>query len=169
MKDILIVLLVVALALLVVGAANSGQRVDLDYVFGTWHAVSLFSLIAIAVAVLVVVGLAAAAFEGIRAAGERRKLERELEHTYGRLREAEAQLAQAAGRPEAAPSPGEAGTDLSVTTLPAESATAPEQSREEGPAPAPDDRTVVLRTKAGGGDEEPGRDDADDGDGVGLQ
>ena len=78
MKNILIVLLVIALLLLIVGAANNGQRVDLDYVFGTWYQVSLFTLIAIAVGALVVVGLAAAAIAGIRGAGQRRKLEREL-------------------------------------------------------------------------------------------
>ena len=54
--------------------------------FGTWHHVSLFTLIAIAAAAFVVIGLTAAAFAGIRAAGQRRKLERELEQTYVRLR-----------------------------------------------------------------------------------
>ncbi len=96
MKDIIIVLLVIAVALLVIGAANNDQRVDLDYIFGTWHQVSLFTLIAIAAAALVVVGFTAAAFEAIGASGDRRKLERELEQTYGRLRESEAHAARMA-------------------------------------------------------------------------
>lgn len=110
MKDILIVLLVVALALLVLGAANATSHLDVHYLVGTWHHVSVLALVAIAVVVIVVVGLLAAAFERVRAVGERRKLEKELDHTYSRLREAQAALASAAGSvAPAAPAATDAG------------------------------------------------------------
>ena len=60
-------------------------------------------LVAIAVAIIVAVGLLAAVLERGRAVSDRRKLEKELDHTYGRLREAEAALASATARPRAHP------------------------------------------------------------------
>lgn len=172
MKDILIVLLVIAVALLVIGAANNDQRVDLDYIFGTWHQVSLFTLIAIAAAALVVVGLTAAAFEAIGAAGDRRKLERELEQTYGRLRESEAHAAQAAaqaasaeagreelpvgavsGAPAAGVADAGAGPD-DIAAGPHDIATRPYDAGagSDDDAAGSDDRTRALR-------HQPGRDD----------
>lgn len=165
MKDILIGLLVIGLLLLIVGAANSGQRVDLDYVFGTWYQVSLFTLIAIAVGALVVVGLAAAAIAGIRGAGQRRKLERELEQTYVRLREAEAhaaEMTEKAAAASAAVSAAErrlelsAGASVGATSSaavtdaaagPDEYAAGPDTARPD--AAGPDDRTIALRDQSG--------------------
>jgi uncharacterized membrane protein YciS (DUF1049 family) len=167
-KDILIVLLVIALLLLIVGAANNGQRVDLDYVFGTWHHVSLFTLIAIAVAALVVIGLAVAAIAGIRAAGQRRKLERELEQTYVRLREAEAYGAQMAEGAAKATTTARSQEELPAEVVAAEpgplaagpddasaagSDDAPAAGPDDASAAGPDDRTVALH-------DQPGRDDA---------
>jgi len=168
-KDILIVLLVIALLLLIVGAANNGQRVDLDYVFGTWHHVSLFTLIAIAVAALVAIGLTVAAVAGIRAAGQRRKLERELEQTYVRLREAEAYGAQMAEDAAKATTTARSQEELPAEALAAGpdegSAAGPDDASaagpgdasaagpDEGSAAGPDDRTIALH-------DQPGRDDA---------
>ncbi len=161
MKDILIVLLVIAVALLIIGAANNDQRVDLDYIFGTWHQVSLFTLIAIAAGALVVVGLTAAAFAALGAAGDRRKLERELEQTYGRLRDAEAHGAQmaaeaaaasAGARREELPVGGASGASSAAAV--ADAAAGPDDSAA-GPydgAAGSDDRTRALR-------HQPGRDD----------
>ena len=161
MKNILIVLLVIALLLLIVGAANNGQRVDLDYVFGTWYQVSLFTLIAIAVAALVVIGLGAAAIEGIQAAGQRRKLERELEQTYGRLREAEARVAQMTEKaavtapmvPDRVGLPVGVAAGASSTATAAEVAGPDDDAGRDDDAGAADDRTIALR-------DQPGRDDA---------
>jgi uncharacterized membrane protein YciS (DUF1049 family) len=125
-KDILVVLLVIALALLVVGAANDTRHVDVNYLFGTWHGVSLFVLIAIAAAALVVVGLVVLIFAAIRGAGERRKLERELERTYARLRETEARLAQVEATATGAAS-------ASSTSVAGE---APDEARPSGGDPA---------------------------------
>jgi len=100
-KNSVIVLLVVALIVLVIGAVNQDQRVDLDYVFGTWRDVSIFTLTAIVAAATMVVGFAVAAMARLGVVGEKRKLERELEQVYPRLREAE----KAAGLPEWHPEP----------------------------------------------------------------
>jgi hypothetical protein len=77
MKNILTVLLVVAAAVLVVGAASHGAHADVSYVAGTWHHASLLAVAAIVAALLLAVGVFAA-------------LEDELQCTYVRLRAAEA-------------------------------------------------------------------------------
>lgn len=92
MKDILIVLLVIAVLILVLGAVNQDQKVDFGYLFGTWRGVSVLELLAIGAGVTVVAGLGAASYARTRMLGDRRKLEKELEQVYGRLREAEARL-----------------------------------------------------------------------------
>ena len=95
MKDILIVLLIVVVFLITLGAVNHGVTFDLDYVFGTWHHVSLLLVFLIASLLVVAVALLASGFSGLRLGQERHKLERELEETYKRLRAAEAQMAVA--------------------------------------------------------------------------
>jgi uncharacterized membrane protein YciS (DUF1049 family) len=166
------VLLIVAVALLIIGAANNDQRVDLDYIFGTWHQVSLFTLIAIAAAALVVVGLTAAAFEAIGAAGDRRKLERELEQTYGRLRESEAHAAQLAEEAAAAASREEvpvgvvAGTSSGAVVAdgaagPDDGAAGPDDAaaeRYDGTS-GPDDAARSDAAAAGSGFDDTGPDD----------
>jgi len=110
MKNILTVLLVVAVLVLAVGVASYATRVDVDYVIGTWHHVSLLALAAVVAALLVVVGVLAAEAAGLVRARERRALEDELERTYVRLRAAEASLQAAQPAvpvaPEVEPEPG---------------------------------------------------------------
>ena len=89
MKDIVIVLLLVAIVILVFGAVNQDQQIDFDYIAGTWESVSVFALAAIGAGVTLLVGLAAAAAARQRVVGDRHKLERELEQVYKRLRAAE--------------------------------------------------------------------------------
>jgi len=101
MKDILIVLLVLVVAILTLGAVNHGVTFDLNYLFGTWHHVSLFWIFLIASGLIVAVGLLASGFSSVRLGQQRHKLESELEETYKRLRVAEAQIAAANGTPPA--------------------------------------------------------------------
>ena len=89
MKDIVIVLLLVAIVILVFGAVNQDQQIDFDYIAGTWESVSVFALAAIGAGVTLLVGLGAAAAARQRVVGDRHKLERELEQVYKRLRAAE--------------------------------------------------------------------------------
>ena len=89
MKDIVIVLLLVAIVILVFGAVNQDQQIDFDYIAGTWESVSVFVLAAIGAGVTLLVGLGAAAAARQRVVGDRHKLERELEQVYKRLRAAE--------------------------------------------------------------------------------
>ena len=110
MKNILIVLLVVALALILLGVANNSHAVDLHYIVGTWHHVSVLLLTALLAALIVVITLSAVVVERARAWRVRRKLEQELDRTYSRLRDAEAALAAAAGQPAAAASAASAST-----------------------------------------------------------
>lgn len=131
MKNSVIVLLVVALIVLVIGAVNQDQRVDLDYVFGTWRDVSVFTLTAIVAAATMVVGFAVAAMARLGVVGEKRKLERELEQVYPRLREAE----HAAGLPEWHPEPSAAAVPGPTPGEPG--AEAPPTAAVEGPAEIP--------------------------------
>lgn len=111
MKDIVIVLLLIAIVILVFGAVNQDQRIDFDYVTGTWERAPVFALAAIGAGVTLVVGLSAAAVARARVIGDRHKLERELEQVYTRLRAAEGATAlrsttsgmAPAGGPDAAP------------------------------------------------------------------
>lgn len=100
MRNALILLAVVALAILVMGALNNGTTFEVDYVAGTVSSVSLFWVSAVIAALVVVAGLAATWFALSGAAGGRRKLEAELQSTYERLREAEALAVRPAPEPE---------------------------------------------------------------------
>jgi uncharacterized integral membrane protein len=92
MRDVLIVLLVIALALMVVGLVNHDVALDVDYLFGTWHDTSLLVLCSLAAALVIIVGVVAALMTRLAMSGDRRKLEAELSSTYVRLRELESQL-----------------------------------------------------------------------------
>ena len=127
MKDILIVLLIVVVFLVTLGAVNHGVTFDLDYVFGTWHHVSLLLVFLIASLLVFAVGLLANGFSGLRLGQERHKLERELEETYKRLRAAEAQMAAADETPVAE---AVAATDKSAS----DSMTADETASGSAPA-----------------------------------
>jgi uncharacterized integral membrane protein len=95
MKNVLTALVVLAVVVLAVGVASHGSRVDLDYVAGTWHHVSLLSLAAVVAVLLVVVGVLAGVAVDLSRARDRRALHAELERTYARLRAAEAETAGA--------------------------------------------------------------------------
>ena len=92
MRNALIVLVVVALLLVGMGAVNNGLLFDIDFVAGTWTAVSLFWVAVVIAAVVFVSGVVAAFLAASGAVAARRKLEKELQSTYERLRAAEAKL-----------------------------------------------------------------------------
>jgi hypothetical protein len=100
-KTVLWVLMIVALVVVLVGALNHGTAVSFDYVAGSTPAVSLFWLALGAAAALVLAGIAGWAVAVASAYATRRKLEKELEATYRRLRDCEARLAQPASPPAA--------------------------------------------------------------------
>ena len=91
-KRQLIVLVVVALVIVALGAVNHGLLFDIDFVAGTWTAVSLFWVAVVTAGVVFVTGLVAAYLAASGAVAARRKLEKELQGTYERLRAAEAKL-----------------------------------------------------------------------------
>jgi hypothetical protein len=91
-RNALIVLIVVALLLVGVGAVNNGLLFDIDFVAGTWTAVSLFWVAVVMAGVLFVTGVVVAFLAASGAVAVRRKLEKELQSTYERLRAAEAKL-----------------------------------------------------------------------------
>ena len=97
MKNIVTVLLVLAVLVLVVGVASHAARVDVSYVAGTWHQRVAAGLSAIVAALLVVVGLLAAVAADLGAGRDRHALEEELQRTYVRLRAAENATAEGAG------------------------------------------------------------------------
>ena len=94
MRNALILLVVVALIIVALGAANGSIAFDFDLLFGTWTTVSLVWVAVVVAVVVVVAGLAAAWLARVDAARTRRKLETELQATYERLRAAEARLPQ---------------------------------------------------------------------------
>lgn len=92
MRTILVVLLIVATAVMVVGVANHARAADVGYLFGTWEQASFVALAAIVAGLVLCTGLVVAVLSASFARRDRRKLETELEETYGRLRAAEALL-----------------------------------------------------------------------------
>ena len=135
MRNALILLVVVALIIVALGAANSEVAFDFDMVLGTWSAVSLLWVAVVAAVVLFVVGLIAAWLAQTDASRTRRKLEAELQATYERLRAAEARLPeeppaaqeppQPVSQPEPAESPDAAPQDEAVPDIPGEGAVPP--------------------------------------------
>jgi uncharacterized iron-regulated membrane protein len=139
LRNALIVLVIVALVLVALGAVNNGLLFDIDFVAGTWTAVSLFWVAVVTAGVVFVTGLVAAFLAQSGAVATRRKLEKELQGTYERLRAAEAKLprlapAQAAvvdvtpgeqtAVTGAAPAPTADETQATVTTAASEAETA---------------------------------------------
>ena len=131
MRNALIVLVVVALVLVALGAFNNDLLFDVDLVAGTWTAVSLFWVAVVTAGVVVVSGLAAAFLARSSAVTTRRKLEKELQATYERLRAAEAQVPRLASV-QAAVVDVTSGEQTAVTGV--------------GPAAAPEAETVVEAT-----------------------
>jgi len=105
MRNALILLVVGGLVIVTAGAINNGVAFDVDYVAGTITAVSLFWVSVLVAAALFVFGAVAVYMTQSAAGVTRRKLEKELQATYERLREAEA-LATRAARFSAAPARG---------------------------------------------------------------
>jgi len=98
----------VALLILVAGAINHAVAFDIEYVAGTVSSVSLAWVAAVVAALLFVVGAVAVWLTRAATGGTVRRLEAELQSTYERLRQAEAQAARAS----ATPSPGGSGERL---------------------------------------------------------
>jgi len=140
-RKALIVLVVVALVLVALGAFNNDLLFDVDLVAGTWTAVSLFWVAVVTAGVVVVSGLAAAFLARSSAVTTRRKLEKELQATYERLRAAEAQVPRLAPV-QAAVVDVTSGEQTAVTGV--GPAAAPEaETVVEAAAPA-DDETAVI-------------------------
>jgi len=89
-RNALILLAVVALVIITAGAVNHSVAFDVDWVAGTWRAVSLFWVAVTVAAIVFASGLAAALLARAGAARAQRKLETELDTAYRRLRELEA-------------------------------------------------------------------------------
>jgi hypothetical protein len=98
-KTALWVLLIIALVVVIAGALNHETAIAFDYVAGSTPSVSLFWLSLGVAAALLLAGIAGWAVAVASAASTRRKLEKELEATYRRLRECEARLPQALSPP----------------------------------------------------------------------
>lgn len=126
MRNALIVLVVVALVLITLGAVNNGLLFDIDLVAGTWTAVSLFWVAVVTAGVVLVTGVVAALLAQSGAVAPRRKLEKELQGTYERLRAAEAKLPRPAPAQAAVvdATPGEQTAVTGVAPTAAETRTA---------------------------------------------
>jgi len=130
-RNALIVLVVVALVLVALGAVNHGLLFDIDFVAGTWTAVSVFWVAVAAAGVVFVTGVVAAFLARSGAVATRRKLEKELQGAYKRLRAAEAKLPR--------PAPAQAAV---VDVTPGE------QTAVTGAAPAPTADETPIAVKA---------------------
>jgi hypothetical protein len=136
LRNALIVLIVVALVLVALGAVNNGLLFDIDFVVGTWTAVSLFWVAVVTAGVVFVTGVVAAFLAQWGAVATRRKLEKELQGTYERLRAAEAKLPR--------PAPAQAAVvDVTPGEQTAVTPAAPEAETAVTPA-APEAETAVT-------------------------
>jgi uncharacterized membrane protein YciS (DUF1049 family) len=125
-RNALILLVVVALSIVALGAANGSVAFDFDVVFGTLTAVSLTWVAAAVAAVVLVAGLAAAWLAQADASRTRRRLEVELQSTYERLRAAEAKLPQEPPEAAQAPEPHDAAETPGPRDLPESLTAAPQ-------------------------------------------
>jgi len=149
-RNALIVLVVVALVIVALGAFNNDLLFDIDLVVATWTAVSLFWVAVVIAGVVVVTGFAAAFFARSSAVAAQRKLEKELQGTYERLRAAEAKLPAPAPAPaavfEVAPGEHTAVTGF-VAASPGDQASAASEAMPEAETvvdtAAPDAETLV--------------------------
>jgi hypothetical protein len=137
-RNALIVLVVVALLLVGMGAVNNGLLFDIDFVAGTWTAVSLFWVAVVMAGVVFVTGVAAAFLAASGAVAARRRLEKELQSTYERLRAAEAKLPM----PMPAPVAVDVLTADQTAVTSVETAATTTQAPVAGEAP-PDAETAV--------------------------
>ena len=130
MRNALILLVVVALVILTAGAVNHTVAFDVDWVAGTWRAVSLFWIAAVVAVIVFAAGVAAALFARGGSSRAQRKLETELDTTYRRVRELEAAA------------PGAAGASAVRTGIAAAAAEQPAQTVVRRPEEAP--ATIVA-------------------------
>jgi hypothetical protein len=146
-RNALIVLVVIALVLVALGAVNHGLLFDIDFVAGTWTAVSVFWVAVVTAGVVFVAGVVVAFLARSGAVAARRKLEKELQGTYERLRAAEAKLPR--------PAPAQAavvdvtpGEQTAVTTAAPEAATSVTSATQEAETAvttaAPEAETAVT-------------------------
>lgn len=133
MRNAFILLVVVALIILALGAANGSIAFDFDVVFDTWTAVSLIWVAAVVAAVVLVVGLLAAWLAQTDASRTRRKVEAELQATYERLRAAEARLLEEPQEASEAPEPQEASEPPGPQGPPEPPSDAPQDEDEASP------------------------------------
>jgi uncharacterized integral membrane protein len=161
-KDILIALLIIAIVILVFGAVNQDQRIDFNYIAGTWHGASTFALAGIGAGVTLFAGLGVAAVARMHVLGGRRKLEREVEQVYTRLRAAEAASPAAAEASRAAmrsfpavvtDSAADADTSPAVLPAPVDTQVAPEAQSQitEVAVAGPDEPAEPPAAAPGGG------------------
>jgi hypothetical protein len=143
-RNALILLGVVDLVIVVGGAVNHAVAFDIDYVFGSWAAVSMFWIAVGVAATMTVVGLLTAWLARSAAVDGQRKLEGELERTYERLRAAET------ASPRPADREGPSAHDAPIGVVPAAASEVPQGVRgdpgsgspaegrgDEGPSPTP--------------------------------
>jgi len=148
-RTALTILVIVALALLAVGAVNHAVSLDLDFLAVSWTGVSLFWVMVAVAALVVVVGLVAAWAARGSAAAAQRRLEKELGNTYGRLRAAQAAVAEGAvvapvvDEATAIAPPGEEATELAVLEA-ASLDVAPAPVVEPAPGDMPGEVTAVT-------------------------
>jgi hypothetical protein len=155
-RNALVLLVVVALVIVTAGAINHSVAFDVDWVAGTWRAVSLFWVAAAVALVVLLAGLAAALLARRGAVRAQRKLETELDATYLRVRELES-LAPAAAATAAAPAAAVAAPagDPSASAKPAQIAlqasAAPTTAAQTLAAePPPEGETTVTVVAAHG-------------------
>lgn len=106
MRNAVILLAAVALLLAAIGAANHSLTFDIEYGFGALRSVSLFWITLVTAGVVLVTGLIAAWLARSSAVAGQRKLERELQSTYERLRAVQAELLLADSAEPSQPPPG---------------------------------------------------------------
>ena len=151
MRIALIVLVVVALVLVALGAVNHGLLFDIDFVVATWTAVSLFWVALVVAGIVVITGMVVAFFSRTGALATRRRLEKELQGTYERLRAAEAKLPSPVPPPAAVVdvAPGEQTAVTGVVLTPAADdagtvAQAPPEGETAVISSAPEAETAVT-------------------------
>jgi len=142
-RNAFLLLVVVALIIFGLGAANASIKFDFDLVFGTWTAISLIWVALVLAGVVLVVGLVAAWLARTDASRTRRKLEAELQATYERLRTAEAQLPQ---EPQESPEASESEETSEPEKTPE---SPPSQEQPETPSSASQDDTSPGATREG--------------------
>jgi hypothetical protein len=120
-RNALIVLVVVALVMVALGAVNNDLLFNIDYVAGTWTAVSLFWVAVVTAGIVVVTGLVAVYLAASGSIRVRRMLERELQSTYERLRATEAMVPRPAPAPAAVADVVPPGQTAATSTVPAAS------------------------------------------------